>query len=65
MRPVRKEDILPPSCAVETKFANLNFLELFGPVQGCNGTALSLPFTTKNMKSTVFSNATMCDLVNN
>jgi len=34
---------LPPSCAVVTKSGNLNFLEPSGPVQACNGTALSLP----------------------
>jgi hypothetical protein len=34
---------LPPSCAVVTKFGDLNFLEPFGPVQACNGTALPLP----------------------
>jgi len=31
---------LPPSCAVVTKSGNLNFVEPFGPVQACNGTAL-------------------------
>jgi len=31
---------LPPSCAVVTKSGNLNFLELFGLVQACNGTVL-------------------------
>ena len=36
---------LPPSCAVVMKSGNLNFLEPSGPVQGCNGTALPLPFT--------------------
>jgi len=34
---------LPPSCAVITKSGNLNFLEPFGPLQACNGTALPLP----------------------
>ena len=34
---------LPPSCAVVTKSGNLNFLEPSGPLQACNGTALSLP----------------------
>jgi len=42
MRPVRKADNLPPSCAVFTKSGNLNFLEPSGPVQACNGT--DLPF---------------------
>ena len=37
---------LPPSCAVVTKFGNLNFLEPSGPVQACNGTAL--PFYLNN-----------------
>ena len=40
---VRKADNLPSSCAVVTKSGGLNFLELSGPVQACNGTAL--PFT--------------------
>ena len=31
---------LPPSCAVVIKSENLNFLELSGPLQACNGTAL-------------------------
>ena len=43
MRPVRKAENLPPSCAVVTKSWNLNFLETSEPVQACNGTAL--PFT--------------------
>jgi len=42
MRPVRKADNLPPFCAVVTKSGSLNFLEHSGPVQACNGTALSL-----------------------
>jgi len=37
---VRKADNLTPSCAFVTKSGNLNFLEPFGPVQACNGTAL-------------------------
>ena len=32
---------IPPSCAVVTKSENLNFLEPSGPVQACNGTALT------------------------
>jgi len=40
---VRKADNLPPSCAVVTKFGNLNFLKPFGPLRVCNGTALPLP----------------------
>jgi hypothetical protein len=35
---------LPPSCSVVMKSGNLNFLELSGPLQACNGTALPLPF---------------------
>ena len=31
---------LPPTYAVVVKSGNLNFLEHFGPVQGCNGTAV-------------------------
>ena len=42
---MRKADNLPPFCTVVTKSGNLNFLEPFGPVQDCNGTALPLPFT--------------------
>ena len=37
-----KADNLPPSCAVVTKFGNLNFLESSGPVQACNGTDLPI-----------------------
>ena len=33
---------LPPSCAVVVRSGNLNFLEPSGPLQACNGTALSL-----------------------
>jgi len=44
---VRKADNLPPSCAVVTKSGNLNFLELSGPIQACNGTDLPLPFLRK------------------
>ena len=33
---------LPPSRAVVTKSGNLNFLELSGLLQACNGTALPL-----------------------
>jgi len=40
---VCKADNLPPFCAVVTKSGNLNFLELSGPVQACNGTDLPLP----------------------
>ena len=41
-RPVRKNDNLPPSCAVVTKSVNLNYLEPSGPLQACNGTDLPL-----------------------
>ena len=44
MRPVCKADNLPPSCAVVMKSVNLNFMEPYGPLQACNGTAL--PFFT-------------------
>ena len=40
---MRKADNLQPSCAVVMKSENLNFLEPFGPLLACNGTALSLP----------------------
>ena len=33
---------LPPSCVTVMKSGNLNFLEPFGPLQACNGTALPL-----------------------
>ena len=39
---MRKADNLPPSCAVVTKSGILNFVEASGPVEACNGTALSL-----------------------
>ena len=38
---MRKADNLPPYCAVTTKSGIYNFLEPSGPVQACNGTALS------------------------
>jgi hypothetical protein len=34
---------LPPSCTVVMKSGNLNFLEPSGPLQACNGTALTYP----------------------
>ena len=40
---------LPPTCAVVMKSGNLNFLEPYGPLQACNGTALLLPFTAFEM----------------
>ena len=33
------------------KSENLNFLEPFGPLQACNGTALPLPANVENMAS--------------
>jgi len=48
---VCKADNLPPSCAVVTKSGNLNFLEPFGSVQGCNGTALPLPIISAAERS--------------
>ena len=33
---------LPPYCAVIMKSGNINFLELSGPLQACNGTALHI-----------------------
>ena len=39
---MRNADNLPPSGAVVTKSGILNFLELSGTVQACNGTALPL-----------------------
>ena len=38
---MRKAENLPPSCAVVTKSGSLNFLELSGPLQACNGTDLT------------------------
>ena len=48
---------LPPSCAVVTKSGSLNFLEPFGPLQPCNGTALPFFFTylySQNCKKSHF-----------
>jgi hypothetical protein len=39
---------LPPSCAVVTRYGNLNFLEPSGPVQACNRTALPLRLSTSS-----------------
>jgi len=41
-----KMPTLPPSCAVVMKSGNLNFLETSGPLQACNGTALTLHLTS-------------------
>jgi hypothetical protein len=38
---------LPPSCAVVMKSGDLNFLELSGPLQACNGSAIALPLKVK------------------
>ena len=38
---------LPPPCAVVMKFGNLNFLKPSGPLQACNGAALSLTLSRK------------------
>jgi len=46
---VRRTDNLPPSCAVVTKFGNLNFLEPSGPVQACNGTNLNIYIYVHNL----------------
>ena len=46
-RPVRKTNNLPPSCAIVTKFGNLNFLEPSGPLRACNGT--DLPFNCERI----------------
>jgi hypothetical protein len=40
---------LPLSCAVVTKSGNLNFLEPSGPAQACNGTALPLLQTKRDV----------------
>jgi hypothetical protein len=45
---VKAADNLPPPYAVVAKSGNLNFLEPFGPVQACNGTALPLHVSTIN-----------------
>jgi len=55
MRPVRKADNLPPSCAVVTKSGSLNFLEPSGPVQACNGNAL--PFTLITLSADIGGHA--------
>jgi hypothetical protein len=39
--PVLKADNLPPSCADVKKSGGLKLLEPCGPVQACNGTALT------------------------
>jgi hypothetical protein len=41
-RPVRKADNLTTSCAVVMKSGNVKFLEPSGPLQACDGIALSV-----------------------
>ena len=38
---MRKADNLPPSCAADMKSGDLTFLEQSGPLQDCNGNALT------------------------
>ena len=45
---MRKADNLPQSNAVVKKSGNLNFPEPSGPLQACNGTALTLYITIRN-----------------
>jgi len=58
---VRKADNLPPSCAIVTKYGNLNFLEPSGPVQACNGTGL-LYFTMSEL-ATYSSTYSECQVI--
>jgi len=67
MRPVRKADNLTIPCAVVMKYENLYFLELSGPLQACNGTALPLPYTIqeifvrfRDLKHTRLCNLPLC-----
>ena len=53
--PVRKADNLPPSWVVVTKSGRLKFLELSGPVQAYNGTAVPLPILYGNMLSIIYA----------
>ena len=51
---MHKADNLPPSCADVKISGGLNLLEPCGPVQACNGTALSLHLpsvVTENVKA--------------
>ena len=55
---------LPPSCAVVMKSGNLNFLEPSGPLQACNGTALTLIlFTSGGLCNITSSAAGRCGMV--
>jgi len=47
-RCVRLTNLLP-SCAAVMKSGNLYFLEPSGPLQACNGSPLSLPYTMNFM----------------
>ena len=57
-----KADNLPPSCAVVMKSGNLNFLEPFGSVQACNGTALPLPLPSPILSQINRRQALLIDL---
>ena len=46
---------LPTSCPVVMKSGNFNFLEPFGPLQACNGTALLLYFGSITFRSSAIS----------
>ena len=48
---MRKADNLPPSCAVDTKSGNLNFLEPSGSLRACNGTAYSVQYNENSCDS--------------
>ena len=52
---MRKVNNLPLSCAVVMKSGNLNFLELSGTLQACNGTAIPFTITLKDLKQTALS----------
>ena len=51
MRPVRKADNLTIFCAVVIKSGNINFLELCGPLQACNGIALRVVYGKLRVRS--------------
>ena len=56
---MRKADNLPPSCAVDTKSGNLNFLEPSGPFQACKGTALPFYPQCNNSGTHLFSSVSL------
>jgi len=58
---MRKADNLPPSCVVVTKSGNLNFLESFGLVQSCNGTALPLLLYGRHLEMIWTGTAVLAD----